>query len=84
MLFALILFVSLIKLISLIGNKKQQKQQALPQAEKAPALPSGGVCEDDEVVAAITAALQVYYEAQNAQYPTSNLRFKVRSIKQIK
>lgn len=41
--------------------------------------------QDEEIVAAITAALYAYYEAQASEVEyKSNLKFKVRSIKEIK
>lgn len=83
-LFLLILFVSLIKLVALIGKKKAEKQQAIPAPAPTPALESQAGGDPQEDIAAIMAALTAYYDAQNAQYPTSNLKFKVRSIKKIK
>jgi len=38
--------------------------------------------EDEEIVAVIMAALNAYYETQEVTYK-SNLKFRVRSIKEI-
>lgn len=81
----LILVVTLMRLIFEGAGKLKEKQvakkaevsqkQEVKSAENA----SG---EDEEVVAVIMAALNAYYETQNVTYK-SNLKFRVRSIKEI-
>lgn len=83
MLFLLILTVTLMKWIFIGANKLKEKKAAEKTAatqEVAPIASSDG--EDEEVVAAIMAALSAYYESQNVEYK-SNLKFRVRSIKEI-
>lgn len=84
-LFLLILMVTLMRLIFKGVGKLKAKQVAkkseviniTPVVEEKIAIE-----EDEEVVAVITAAVSAYYETQNVTYK-SNLKFRVRSIKEI-
>lgn len=85
MLILLILVVTLMRLIFEGVGKLQEKKTA----KKAEELPKQAVAvaetaseEDEEVVAVIMAALNAYYETQETTYK-SNLKFRVRSIKEI-
>ncbi|MGN0771803.1 MAG: OadG family protein [Christensenellales bacterium] len=83
-LIVLILFIKLLQvLMQLFKNMK--KPQTKPQEVAPPvvAAPKDDSQADEEVVAAITAALVAYYEASGVVV-TSDLPFKVRSIRQIK
>lgn len=84
----LILFVSLIKWLGVGMNKLSEKKTAKANTKASEKIeeaivPNASEQEDEEVAAAIVAALTAYYDAQNTVY-TSNLKFKVRSIKEIK
>ena len=87
MLFILILMVTLMRLLfsgaAKLSQKRAEKKAALEQT-KVLAIEHTPVVDqsDDEVVAAITAALMAYYDEQNLVYK-SNLKFRVRSIKEI-
>jgi len=87
MLFILILMVTLMRLLfsgaAKLSQKRAEKKAALEQT-KVLAIEHSPVVDqsDDEVVAAITAALMAYYDEQNLVYK-SNLKFRVRSIKEI-
>ncbi|MDE6276048.1 MAG: OadG family protein [Clostridia bacterium] len=90
MLFLLILMVTLLRMI-FEGVGKLKVKQAEKKLEAAKnqkvAIIEEKVAieedeEDEEVVAVIMAALNAYYETQNATYK-SNLKFRVRSIKEI-
>lgn len=87
MLILLILCVNILKYIMSasqnIAKKKEQKKLEMKktQAIEAPVV-SDNASEDEEVVAVITAALTAYYDAQKTVYK-SNLKFRVRSIKEI-
>ena len=61
---------------------KKKKVEALPQVESKPQI-EGLDSEDEEIAAAISAAIMAYYE-QNKQVYTSNLKFRVRNINEIK
>ena len=61
---------------------KKKKVEALPQVESKPQI-EGLDSEDEEIAAVISAALMAYYE-QNKQVYTSNLKFRVRNINEIK
>jgi sodium pump decarboxylase gamma subunit len=69
------LFVGIDKLNGLLKSKKK----VVPIEDKVPQIATSN--EDEEVVAAITAALVAYYSNTNYK---SNVKFKVRSIKEIK
>ena len=69
------LFVGIDKLNGLLKSKKK----VVPIEDKVPQIETSN--EDEEVVAAITAALVAYYSNTNYK---SNVKFKVRSIKEIK
>ena len=85
MLILLILVVTLMRMI-FEGAGKLKEKQAAKKAEAAPkqevAVQQAASEEDEEVVAVIMAALNAYYETQNVTYK-SNLKFRVRSIKEI-
>ena len=83
MLVLLIIAVNLIRLI-LMGVAKigEKKGAAKTAAQPATTAVAEEVCEDDEIVAAITAAIMAYYEADDEDCK-SNLKFRVRSIKEI-
>ena len=86
MLILLILMVTLMRLIfegvAKLKEKKTAKKveelSAQPIVEEKVAIEE----EDEEVVAVIMAALNAYYETQDVTYK-SNLKFRVRSIKEI-
>ena len=88
MLVLLIFAVTVIRLIIMgfaqLGEKRGAKKGVQPSSvEVAPIAPIVQVAsEDDEIVAVITAALMAYYEEQAVEYK-SNLKFRVRSIKEI-
>ena len=63
-----------------LASKK--KVEALPQVESKPQI-EGLDSEDEEIAAVISAAIMAYYE-QNKQVYTSNLKFRVRNINEIK
>lgn len=85
MLILLILVVTLMRLI-FEGAGKLKEKKAAKSVEAAPkqevAVQEIASEEDEEVVAVIMAALNAYYETQNVTYK-SNLKFRVRSIKEI-
>ena len=85
MLILLILVVTLMRLI-FEGAGKLKEKKAAKSVEAAPkqevAIAETASEEDEEVVAVIMAALNAYYETQNVTYK-SNLKFRVRSIKEI-
>lgn len=87
MLVLLILVVTLMRLI-FQGAGKLKESQAAKKAQslqKQEAIVEEKVAieeEDEEVVAVIMAALNAYYETQEVTYK-SNLKFRVRSIKEI-
>ncbi|MDE6474241.1 MAG: OadG family protein [Clostridia bacterium] len=87
MLILLILVVTLMRLI-FQGAGKLKESQAAKKAQslqKQEAIIEEKVAideEDEEVVAVIMAALNAYYESQEVTYK-SNLKFRVRSIKEI-
>ena len=82
----LILFVNVLKYIfQFVGKPKASKKTK--KVEDEPVIvdaPVDEASEDDEIVAVITAALMAYYDAQAATTYKSNVKFKVRSIKEIK
>ncbi len=84
-LYLLILFVHglrwmFVGLDKLNGILKSKKKKVVPIEDKeVPQIATSS--EDEEVVAAITAALVAYYSNTNYK---SNVKFKVRSIKEIK
>jgi sodium pump decarboxylase gamma subunit len=82
----LILFVNVLKYVfQFIGKPKASKKTK--KVEDEPVIvdaPVDEASEDDEIVAVITAALMAYYDAQAATTYKSNVKFKVRSIKEIK
>lgn len=84
-LIVLILFIKLMEvLLNLFKNMK--KPQKPVEVKPQPVVTATAVEDnqaEEEVVAAITAALVAYYES-NGVVITSSLPFKVRSIKQIK
>ena len=86
MLILLILAVNIIKLIFMgfaqLKENRKNKTKAQPAVETRSVSNSVEVSDDDEIVVAITAALTAYYDAQEVEYK-SNLKFKVRSIKEI-
>ncbi|MDE6606042.1 MAG: OadG family protein [Clostridia bacterium] len=87
MLILLILVVTLMRLIFQGAGKLKESQAAkkAQSAQKQEAIIEEKVAiddEDEEVVAVIMAALNAYYETQEVTYK-SNLKFRVRSIKEI-
>ena len=86
MLILLIFMVTLMRLIfEGVGNmkaKQAEKKAQAPAQEVAAVEEKIASEEDEEVVAVIMAALNAYYEEQNVAYK-SNLKFRVRSIKEI-
>ncbi len=62
--------------------KKRAEQKAAENIQAPTVAVSEDICEDDEIVAAITAAIMAYYETEEVSYK-SNLKFRVRSIKEI-
>lgn len=89
-LLVLILFIMLLKylmvLINKIGSLKTAKSaKNVPQIQIEDAAKNEAVEEnDEEVIAAITAALIAFYENSPKVTYESNVTFKVRSIKKIK
>ena len=85
MLFLLIFMVTLMRMIfEGVGEMKAkhaEKKAQVPTQEVA-VVENSASEEDEEVVAVIMAALNAYYDAQNETYK-SNLKFRVRSIKEI-
>ena len=86
MLILLILAVNIIRLILMgvakLGEKSKAKKSVTQPIVEVASSAVQDANEDDEVVAVITAALMAYYEAQAVEYK-SNLKFRVRSIKEI-
>ena len=85
MLILLILVVTLMRLIfEGVGKLKEKKsaKNADVEVKQEIAVEETASEEDEEVVAVIMAALNAYYETQNVEYK-SNLKFRVRSIKEI-
>ena len=88
MLFLLILIVTLMRLIFEGVGKAKAKQDAkkseTAQNQKVAVVEEKVAIdeEDEEIVAVIMASLNAYYETQNVTYK-SNLKFRVRSIKEI-
>ena len=79
----IILFKYAFKLADLIKAKLPKKAaQAPAQVESKPQI-EGLENEDEEIAAVISAAIMAYYE-ENKQVYTSNLKFRVRSINEIK
>lgn len=62
--------------------KKRAEQKTAENIQAPTVAVSEDICEDDEIVAAITAAIMAYYETEEVSYK-SNLKFRVRSIKEI-
>ena len=80
----LILFVNLLRYL-MEGVKKLGEKKAEKKVTKLPAPETVLQIEgntEEEVVAVITAAIAAYYDAQEPVY-MSNLKFRVRSIKEI-
>ncbi|MDE7191488.1 MAG: OadG family protein [Clostridia bacterium] len=89
MLILLILVVTLMRLIFQGAGKLKESQTAkkAQSLQKQDAIIEEKVAieedeDDEEVVAVIMAALNAYYESQEVTYK-SNLKFRVRSIKEI-
>ncbi|MCX4362958.1 MAG: OadG family protein [Clostridia bacterium] len=87
MLVLLIFMVTLMRLIFEGVGKLKEKQSAkkansLSNQQTVAAVEEIASEEDEEVVAVIMAALNAYYETQQITYK-SNLKFRVRSIKEI-
>lgn len=87
MLILLILCVNILRYIMEGAQKvakkkaeKKEKQQQIGAPEAV--LQIEGTTEEEEIVVAITAAVAAYYETQEPVYK-SNLKFRVRSIKEI-
>lgn len=85
-LYVLILIIKAIAALqSLPAKIAAKKTKNAPVAEPAKEIPAPVVAasdDEDEVVAAITAAIAAYYGAQAVE--TSDLPFRVRSIREIK
>ncbi|MDE6188720.1 MAG: OadG family protein [Clostridia bacterium] len=83
MLVVLIIAINVIRLILMgvakLGEKRSAKTSTAV-SEVTNAVEEVG--EDDEIVAAITAAIMAYYESDKEDCK-SNLKFRVRSIKEI-
>lgn len=80
----LILFVNILRYL-MEGIQKASKRKAEKKITKLPAPETVLQIEgntEEEVVAVITAAIAAYYDAQEPVY-MSNLKFRVRSIKEI-
>ncbi|MDE7215412.1 MAG: OadG family protein [Clostridia bacterium] len=86
MLLLLIIAVNIIRFILMgfaqLGEKRKKKATEKPLIATQTVINSVELSEDDEIVAAIMAALTAYYDAQEVEYK-SNLKFRVRSIKEI-
>ena len=87
MLILLIFMVTLMRLIfqgvkDLKAKNAEKKTNAIPAQEAVVEEKVATEDEDEEVVAVIMAALNAYYENQNETFK-SNLKFRVRSIKEI-
>lgn len=86
MLFLLILAVNIIRLILMGFAQLSENRKKKPATQTSVAtqnvVSSADVSEDDEIVAAITAAITAYYDSVEVEYK-SNLKFRVRSIKEI-
>lgn len=87
MLILLIFVVTLMRLIFQGADKLKEGQAAkkTQSLQKQETIIEEKVAieeEDEEIVAVIMAALNAYYEAQEVTYK-SNLKFRVRSIKEI-
>ena len=80
----IVLFKYLFKWMDML-KAKAPKKAAKVEAPKVEAKPQieGLEDEDEEVAAVISAAIMAYYE-QNKQVYTSNLKFRVRNINEIK
>ena len=70
------------KLKNIIPKKAKKAEKVEQVIEDKPQI-IGLENEDEEVAAAISAAIMAYYE-QNKQVYTSNLKFRVRNINEIK
>lgn len=83
MLVLLIAAVNIIRLALIGVDKIGKKDKVTPALAKAiENQPTAFESEDDETVVAITAAITAYYDAHIEEYK-SNLKFRVRSIKEI-
>ncbi len=88
MLFLLILCVNILRYImegaQKVAKKRAENKIAKQQQISAPeaVLQIEGTTQEEEIVVAITAAVAAYYDAQEPVYK-SNLKFRVRSIKEI-
>lgn len=86
MLALLILMVTIMRLIfegvAKLKAKQLAKKQDSVQLQEIATVGESASEDDEEVVAVIMAALNAYYETQNVTYK-SNLKFRVRSIKEI-
>ena len=81
----LIGLVSLVHVIlDKVANRKSKKTEAVPQivAPNQPQLVAA-TNNNEEIVAAITAAISMYYDTQYASTAKS-VKFRVRSIKEIR
>lgn len=68
--------------IEKIESKKLSKSVSLPEQTAQLSAPQSNEEDDKAVIAAITAAITVMLASESGQ-DTSNVKFKVRSIKQI-
>lgn len=87
-LFVLIAIIKAVAMIQTLPTKtaKKQIEEEKKEAERPVVIPTvqeQASDEEDEIVAAITAAITAYYSTQPA-VEMSNLKFRVRSIKEIK
>ncbi|MDE6472435.1 MAG: OadG family protein [Clostridia bacterium] len=85
MLILLIIFVTLMRLIfqgvGKLKEKNANKKAKTTNKQDVAVTETAGE-DDEEIVAVIMTAIQAYYETQDVTYK-SNLKFRVRSIKEI-
>lgn len=87
-LFVLIAIIKLVAYIQTLPERLAKKKAQESVVEEQPSLPAPvqqievAADEDEEIVVAITAAIAAYYGAQPVEM--SDLKFRVRSIREIK
>lgn len=75
-------FVAMDKIKAAIAANKAKKEVKDEPVDAPVVVKDESVDADEEVMAAITAALMAYYDAETKIVYESNVKFKVRSIKQ--
>ena len=82
----LVIIIGIVELVHYVvakTSKKSKKVDAEPKAVATTTQIAPVASNDEEVVAAITAAINMYYDCQSASTGKS-VKFRVRSIKEIR